>query len=110
MPYGDAGGRRFIEELPRTTPVKAETEVLGIGSSSCCSHENFPICWSPVGASQWIDHRVHHATKDILPCVATGEAAGTAAALAVRAGREPKQLDVAELQRRLEERGAILRL
>ncbi|MEW6299113.1 MAG: FAD-dependent oxidoreductase [Thermodesulfobacteriota bacterium] len=55
-----------------------------------------------------VDHRVHHATKEIPPCMATGEAAGTAAALAVRAGREPKQLDVVGLQRRLEESGAIL--
>ncbi|MCS6926089.1 MAG: FAD-dependent oxidoreductase [Candidatus Binatia bacterium] len=57
-----------------------------------------------------VDHRVHHATKEIPPCMATGEAAGTAAALAVRMGREPKQLNVAELQQRLEENGAILRL
>ena len=57
-----------------------------------------------------VDHRVHHATKEIPPCMATGEAAGTAAALAVRAGIEPKQVDVQTLQRRLEERGAILHL
>ena len=56
-----------------------------------------------------VDHRVHHATKEIPPCMATGEAAGTAAALAVRDGIEPKGVDVKLLQRRLEERGAILR-
>jgi hypothetical protein len=42
--------------------------------------------------------------------MATGEAAGTAAALAVRAGIEPKKIDVEALQQRLEERGAILRI
>jgi hypothetical protein len=57
-----------------------------------------------------VDHRVHHATKEIPPCMATGEAAGTAAALAVRGGGEPKQVDVKLLQRCLEERGAILRV
>ena len=42
-----------------------------------------------------VDHRTHHATKEIPACMATGEAAGTAAALAVQAGIGPKQVDVA---------------
>ncbi|MBI3246854.1 MAG: FAD-dependent oxidoreductase [Deltaproteobacteria bacterium] len=57
-----------------------------------------------------VDHRVHHATKEIPPCMATGEAAGTAAALAVRGNFDPKHLDVRTLQQRLEARGAIVRL
>jgi hypothetical protein len=57
-----------------------------------------------------VDHRVHHATKEIPACFATGEAAGTAAALAVRAGIEPADLDVATLRTHLRERGAILEL
>jgi 2-polyprenyl-6-methoxyphenol hydroxylase-like FAD-dependent oxidoreductase len=57
-----------------------------------------------------VDHRVHHATKEIPPCMATGEAAGTAAALAVRGGVEPKQVEVKLLQQRLRERGAILQV
>lgn len=57
-----------------------------------------------------VDHRVHHATKEIPPCMATGEAAGAAAALAVRNNIEPKRLDVKILQQRLETQGAILRL
>ncbi|MBI3756603.1 MAG: FAD-dependent oxidoreductase [Deltaproteobacteria bacterium] len=57
-----------------------------------------------------VDHRVHHATKEIPPCMATGEAAGTAAALAVRNGVEPKALDVTSLQQRLVGQGAILQL
>ncbi len=55
-----------------------------------------------------VDHRVHHATKEIPPCMATGEAAGTAAALAVQNGLGPKALEVKKLQRRLEDHGAIL--
>ncbi len=55
-----------------------------------------------------VDHRTHHATKEIPPCMATGEAAGTAAALAVQAGMSPKAIDVTALQSRLRERGAIL--
>jgi hypothetical protein len=55
-----------------------------------------------------VDHRVHHATKEIPACMATGEAAGTAAALAVRAGVDPPDLDVGALRERLEAGGAIL--
>jgi len=55
-----------------------------------------------------VDHRVHHATKEIPPCMATGEAAGTAAAIAVQSGVGVKQIDVNELRERLREKGAIL--
>ncbi len=57
-----------------------------------------------------VDHRVHHATKEIPACMATGEAAGTAAALAVGGGLDPAELDVARLRDRLRTRGAILAL
>jgi glycine/D-amino acid oxidase-like deaminating enzyme len=55
-----------------------------------------------------VDHRVHHATKEIPPCMATGQAAGTAAAMAARAGISAKKLDIPALQARLREQGAIL--
>ncbi len=57
-----------------------------------------------------VDHRVHHATKEIPSCMATGEAAGTAAALAARAGHDPEDLDVRRIQEALERHGAILRV
>jgi hypothetical protein len=60
------------------------------------------------GRSISVDHRVHHATKEIPACMATGEAAGTAAAMAVAGGVGPKELDIAGLQARLEQQGAIL--
>jgi hypothetical protein len=40
--------------------------------------------------------------------MATGEAAGTAAALAVQAGVGVKELDVSRLRQRLRQQGAIL--
>ncbi len=55
-----------------------------------------------------VDHRVHHATKEIPPCMATGQAAGTAAALALQDDGGVKQVDVSALQRRLRDQGAIL--
>jgi hypothetical protein len=54
-----------------------------------------------------VDHRVHHATKEIPACMATGQAAGVAAAMAAQ-GRDVKALDVGVLQRHLREAGAIL--
>lgn len=57
-----------------------------------------------------VDHRVHHATKEIPPCMATGEAAGTAAALAARAGTDVAAMEVKPIQQALESRGAILRV
>lgn len=56
-----------------------------------------------------VDHRTHHATKEIPACMATGEAAGTAAAMAVGSSIGVKAVDVGALQGRLEANGAIVR-
>ena len=55
-----------------------------------------------------VDHRTHHATKEIPACMATGQAAGTAAALCTDQGLAPADLDVESLRARLESQGAIL--
>src|SRR5262245_51833374 len=55
-----------------------------------------------------VDHRVHHATKEIPACFATGEAAGAAGALAAKAGVAPAGLDVESLRAHLRANGAIL--
>ena len=55
-----------------------------------------------------VDHRAHHATKEIPACFATGEAAGIAASLALSRGVTPPELDVRELQRLLVKAGAWL--
>jgi hypothetical protein len=52
---------------------------------------------------------VYDAIRSIPSCMATGQAAGTAAALCARAGEPPAdELDVSELQRRLREFGAVV--
>src|SRR5438132_5015246 len=56
-----------------------------------------------------VDHRVHHSTKEIPPCMATGEAAGIAAAMAASASRRPlRELSTDRLRERLRSRGAIV--
>ncbi len=55
-----------------------------------------------------VDHRVHHATKEIPACFATGEAAGIASALALSGSTPLEELDVSELQSALRKAGAWL--
>jgi hypothetical protein len=55
-----------------------------------------------------VDHRAHHATKEIPPCFATGEAAGIAAVQALRASTAVHDVDVPSLQRALRAAGAWL--
>ncbi len=55
-----------------------------------------------------VDHQTHNATKEIPPALATGEAAGVAAGLALERGGNAAGVDVAALQARLRARGAIV--
>jgi len=55
-----------------------------------------------------VDHRTHHATKEIPACMVTGQAAGTAAALAVLGATTPCSLDVAALRGALSAQGVLL--
>ena len=52
------------------------------------------------------DHRAESAIRKVPPCMATGQAAGTAAALAVKNKVTPRNLDVELLQKTLKEQGA----
>jgi hypothetical protein len=55
------------------------------------------------------DKNSHGFMREIPQCWITGQAAGAAAALAVSQGVEPRQVDVASLQRALVAQGAFLR-
>jgi len=55
-----------------------------------------------------VDHSVHHATKEIPACMATGQAAGIAAVLSLERGGVPGNVDVGTLRARLEAAGAIV--
>ncbi len=54
------------------------------------------------------DEVAHGSTRNVPACALTGEAAGTAAALAARKRVTPRQLDVADVQAALESRGIPL--
>ena len=55
-----------------------------------------------------VDHRAHHATKEIPACFATGEAAGIAAALSLPRNAGLQSVNVSELQAKLRAAGAWL--
>jgi FAD dependent oxidoreductase len=55
-------------------------------------------------------HDAHASVRSMAQCMAMGQAAGTAAAMAVRDGRSPREIDVSSLQTDLSRQGAILHL
>jgi hypothetical protein len=54
------------------------------------------------------DHEANASLRGAATCLATGHAAGTAAALAAKGGSRVRDLDIEALQRMLKEQGAIL--
>jgi hypothetical protein len=55
-------------------------------------------------------HDAHASVRSMAQCMAMGQAAGSAAALAIAAGRDPRDVPVRALQDRLVADGAILQL
>ncbi|MBA2700682.1 MAG: FAD-dependent oxidoreductase [Chloroflexi bacterium] len=55
-------------------------------------------------------HDAHASVRSMAQCMAMGQAAGTAAAMSVAAGRDPREIDVAALRDRLRIDGAIVDL
>jgi hypothetical protein len=55
-----------------------------------------------------VTHEALAAVRVMIPCMAMGEAAGAAAAMAVDAGAPPRSIDVGALRDRLKEQGAFI--
>lgn len=55
-----------------------------------------------------VDHPTHNATKEIPPCMATGQAAGTAAAMACAQNQDVADVEVGRLRERLQRDGCIV--
>ena len=87
LPDGAAGGIPY-----RALLVRDAANVLAAGR-----------CFSAT-------HDAHASVRSMAQCMAMGQAAGTAAALAVGSGRDPRDLDVGALRDRLRNDGAILEL
>lgn len=66
--------------------------------------ENLLVAGRPISA----DHEGAASARVIPPCYATGQAAGTAASLALQQGVTPRNVDIARLRQTLREQGAIV--
>jgi subtilisin family serine protease len=65
--------------------------------------ENLLVAGKPISST----HRAHGSTRQPGTSMATGHAAGVAAALAAKLGRTPRELDVILLREELLQQGAI---
>jgi hypothetical protein len=96
----DGGGGRF--EGPRdgpyyTIPYRCLVPV-------CTSVDNLLVAGRPISAT----HEAHGSLRVMPPCFATGQAAGTAAALALETDLTPREVDVTLLRASLEQQGALV--
>ena len=66
--------------------------------------ENMLVAGRPISA----DHEGAASARVIPPCYATGQAAGTAASLAIKQGVTPRDVDIDQLRTTLSEQGAIV--
>ncbi|QDV17477.1 ribulose-1,5-biphosphate synthetase [Gimesia panareensis] len=66
--------------------------------------ENLLVAGRPISA----DHEGAASARVIPPCYATGQAAGTAASLAIKQGVTPRDVDIDQLRTTLSEQGAIV--
>jgi hypothetical protein len=55
-----------------------------------------------------VTHEALAAVRVMIPCMAMGEAAGTAASMAISAGTSPRDVDTSVLRRRLEQQGMFI--
>jgi hypothetical protein len=66
--------------------------------------EGLLVAGRPISAT----HEAHGSLRVMPPCFATGQAAGTAAALALETNVTPRQVDVRLLRASLEQQGALV--
>lgn len=94
---GYYGKRRFLEHLGFEIPYR---------SLAPADLDNALLAGRCISASQ----PAFQSARSMAPNMAISQASGTAAAMCVAAGRRPADLDVAALQGRLEQAGAVVRV
>lgn len=91
------GSRRFLEHLGFEIPYRSLVPA---------DLDNLLLAGRCISASQ----PAFQSARSMAPNMAISQASGTAAAMCVAAGCRPADLDVAALQRRLEQDGAVVRI
>jgi hypothetical protein len=96
------GGGRF--EGPRDGPYYTIPYRCLVPANGDRTPDNMLVAGRPISAT----HEAHGSLRVMPPCFATGQAAGTAAALALETGVAPRQVDVTLLRASLEQQGALV--
>lgn len=113
------GARRFSDAVARSAyPIDIhDPKASGNVTFEVSLDHDIPYrCLLPKGVENLlaagriisVSHEAFAAIRVTPPVMAIGQAAGTAAALCIRRGVNPRQVDVGELQRRLVSQGAAL--
>ena len=113
-------GRRFDDEIALCgAPIEdhhagGDTAWQYVGEAGCtasrtdaCCRPGSRDCWSPADASR-STHDAHASARSMATCMAMGQAAGTAAAMAVRDGNVPARSSSASLREAPAADGALL--
>ena len=109
-------GRRVLRREDRQKPLGGAIAITGHWTKYGAVYAIPYECLQPrelenlLAAGRCIssDHQTHNATKEIPPCFATGEAAGTAAALALETRGRVAEVPVETLREALRARGALV--
>jgi len=96
------GGGRF--EGPRDGPYYTIPYRCLVPANGSRSPDNLLVAGRPISAT----HEAHGSLRVMPPCFATGQAAGTAAALALETDVTPRQVDVTLLRVSLEQQRALV--
>jgi len=99
----DLAGREFPDSIGQTGNWLRGGEVYSIPYRCIVPKQVENLLFA--GRCISTTHEAHDATRVIVPCMITGQAAGAAAALALADDVSPRSLDVARLQSLLEEQG-----
>ncbi len=98
--------RDFDDAIAITGHWTRAGDVYAIPYRSLLCHEHANLM--AAGRHISVDHRTHNATKEIPACIATGQAAGIAARLALDCGGDLRKVEVARLRAALRQTGALL--
>ena len=98
--------RDFDDAIAITGHWTRAGDVYAIPYRSLLCHEHPNLI--AAGRHISVDHRTHNATKEIPACIATGQAAGIAAQLALDCGGDLRKVEVTRLRDELRRTGALL--
>ncbi len=111
-------GRRFADAIAQNImPLDRHLSDGGFSYEMLSRPHDIPYrCMLPQGRENLLvagraiscDHIAHSSLRKVTCCLSTGEAAGTAAAMTLEGGGNPRQVDVTSLQQRLRRQGVIL--